>query len=144
MKKEKKEKNFLNLPKYPGGNAAFRKFIEQNLKYPEEAIKNNIRGEVMISFEVSDDGDVVSVKVIKGLGYGCDEEAIRLIKMLKYEKVRNHGMRVKSTVKTTIHFKYKKPAVQFTYNLTSEEKKTKEPEKPQSSGGGYNYSITIK
>lgn len=65
---------------FPGGVAAFSKYVSENMKYPEEARKNNISGIVSIAFAVNKDGSINNITVPEGIGYGCDEEAIRLIK----------------------------------------------------------------
>ncbi len=143
MKKSKKR--FIKLPKYPGGKDAFRKFIEDNLKYPKQALKNNIEGVVYLSIKVNDSGNVVSAKVIKGIGYGCDEEALRLVKMMKYEKVKNRGLRVTSTMKPRINFKIKKKVLNMKYNYQINQKQGKEKtqkiqnKKPKV----YNYIIKL-
>lgn len=67
-------------PAFPGGMDAWTKFIESNLRYPSQAAENNIQGKVFISFVVEKDGRISDVKIIKGVGYGCDEEAMRVIK----------------------------------------------------------------
>lgn len=139
MKKHKKEKTFLKLPTYPGGNAAFRKFIETNLKYPEEAFEHNIEGVVNLEYEVDDMGNVSNVRILHGLGHGCDEEALRLVSIMKYEKVKNRGMRVRSTVKTNITFKIPKIQTQNISYTYIEKEKTPEV-KPANS---YNYKIKL-
>lgn len=65
---------------FPGGAEAFNKYLSENLKYPEEAKKNKISGIVTISFAVNKDGSINNIAVSEGIGHGCDEEAIRLIK----------------------------------------------------------------
>ncbi|MEI6681044.1 MAG: M56 family metallopeptidase [Bacteroidota bacterium] len=69
-------------PEYPGGEEVRRKFLVENIKYPELAMKNNVRGKVFVSFNVELDGSVTQVKVLRGIGSGCDEEAVRVIKMM--------------------------------------------------------------
>jgi TonB family protein len=66
---------------YPGGLTAFNKFLNENLKFPEEAKKNKITGLVTVSFTVNKDGTLENIEVSTPLGYGCDEEAIRLVKI---------------------------------------------------------------
>ncbi len=63
-----------------GGRDAFEKYLEQKLHYPETALDNKIEGKVTIQFTVSQSGDLLDFQILKGLGYGCDEEVIRLIK----------------------------------------------------------------
>jgi TonB family protein len=65
---------------FPGGVVAFSKYVSENMRYPEEARKNNISGIVSIAFAVNKDGSINNITVPEGIGYGCDEEAIRLIK----------------------------------------------------------------
>ncbi len=70
------------MPSYPGGDDARLKFLAGNIKYPEAAIKNNIQGTVYLTFTVRDDGSVTDVKVLRGIGGGCDEEALRVVKLM--------------------------------------------------------------
>ncbi|MCF8296061.1 MAG: energy transducer TonB [Saprospiraceae bacterium] len=140
MKKSKTSKDFLKLPLYPGGNDAFRKFIEKNLKYPKQALEKAIEGVVMLEYEVDDMGNVHNPKVVNGLGFGCDEEALRLVKLLKYKKVKNRGVRVKSTIKTKIAFNIKSQNIAFSYTLKKTEK-TIEPEIKDPPKNSYNYTI---
>ena len=108
-----KKRKFLNMPKYPGGTEAFRAFIAENLRYPDEALKANIEGRVMVGYDVKDTGEVENVHVLKSLGYGCDDEALRLIGLLVFEKVKNRGVRLKMSTKTTINFRI--PGIKITY-----------------------------
>ncbi len=140
MKKSKKKKDFLKLPVYPGSNDAFREFIQQNLKYPKQALENRIEGIVILEYEVDDMGKVHNPKVINGLGYGCDEEAIRLAKLLNYKKVKNRGVRVKSAIKTKIAFNLKSQSLSYSYTFKKKEKPD-EPEKIDSPKNSYNYTI---
>ena len=78
--------NFVSMetpPSYPGGMEKFFKFLNENFKYPEEAKKSNIQGNLLVSFIVEKDGSLTDVKVDRKLGYGIDEEAIRVMKMSK-------------------------------------------------------------
>jgi len=67
-------------PEYEGGMAAWSKFIQRNLRYPELATENGTQGKVFVSFVVERDGSISDVTLIKGIGSGCDEEAMRVIK----------------------------------------------------------------
>ena len=101
----RKPESFITNPIYPGGKKALDEFIKSNLKYPEEAITNKIEGTVSIEYDVDVFGNVISTKVKHGIGYGCDEEALRLTALLKYPKKRYKGMRVvfHMTIKITFH-----------------------------------------
>ncbi|WP_225872451.1 energy transducer TonB [Pedobacter polaris] len=72
-----------NPPKYPGGIAAFYKFLGQNIKYPADATAKNVQGPVFTSFIVEKDGSITDIKVDRKLGNGLDEEAIRVLKLAK-------------------------------------------------------------
>ena len=67
-------------PEFPGGMAAWSKFIQKNLRYPGQAQEEGIQGKVYISFVVEKDGSITDVKLVKGIGFGCDDEAMRVIK----------------------------------------------------------------
>jgi TonB family protein len=70
----------MELAAPAGGRKAFKQYLEQNVRYPEQALKNKVEGKVTIQFSVGMTGQVSDFKVIRGIGYGCDEEVIRLIK----------------------------------------------------------------
>lgn len=70
-----------NPPTYPGGLTNFYKFLSQNIKYPAEAVKKNVEGNVFLSFTVEKNGAVSDVKIDRALGSGTDEEAVRVIKL---------------------------------------------------------------
>jgi protein TonB len=68
-----------NYPEFPGGQAAFIKFLSRNLKYPHIAAEKGIMGKVLISFIIEKNGKLSNIKILRGIGYGCDEEAIRVL-----------------------------------------------------------------
>lgn len=61
----------------------FYKFLQQNIRYPAEAVTNKAPGEVFVGFVVNKDGSLTDIKVLRGIGKGCDEEAIRVVKYLQ-------------------------------------------------------------
>jgi protein TonB len=76
---------------------ALTKYLSENIKYPEQAKKDKIQGKVYISFVVEKDGSVADAKVLRGIGGGCDEEALRVVNaMPKWTpgKMRNTPVRV--------------------------------------------------
>jgi hypothetical protein len=86
---------------------------------------------------------VLSAKIIKGISPECDEEAIRLVKLLRYEKVKNRGIRLKSTIKTTIKFRIKKPQnINLKYEIVQAQKVNK-TEIKKSNSNIYSYYINI-
>ena len=70
------------MPEFPGGTEAMMKFVAQNVKYPEEAKEKGISGRVFVSFVVEKDGSVSNVEVLRSIGGGCDEEAVRVVKSM--------------------------------------------------------------
>lgn len=66
-------------PEFEGGQTAFMKFLQKNVVYPKTARKMGVEGRVFVQFVVGVDGSIDQVEVLKGLGAGCDEEAIRVI-----------------------------------------------------------------
>jgi TonB family protein len=70
------------LPSFPGGQDGYVKFLVENIKYPAEAKKNKIQGTVFVTFVVETDGRVSNVKILRGIGSGCDEEAQRVVAMM--------------------------------------------------------------
>ncbi|MBA4054644.1 MAG: hypothetical protein C0490_08030, partial [Marivirga sp.] len=70
----------LELAEPAGGRRAFKQYLEQNLRYPEQALANNVEGKVTIMFTVETSGHLSDFRVLRGIGNGCDEEVIRLVK----------------------------------------------------------------
>jgi len=66
-------------PTYPGGEAAMKKFVAKKLKYTKDAKAANVHGLVIAQFVVDTIGSVSDVNIVKKLGYGLDEEAVRVI-----------------------------------------------------------------
>lgn len=69
-------------PEFPGGEGALQSFLINNLKYPQQAIEAGISGTVYVSFIVWDDGSVRDIKLKRGIGGGCDEEALKIVEMM--------------------------------------------------------------
>ena len=67
---------------FPGGQAKMLEFLQKNIKYPYQAVKAEITGRVYVEFIVNPDGKLSDVHVARGIGYGCDEEAVRVVKMM--------------------------------------------------------------
>lgn len=86
-----------SMPEFPGGNLALMRYLQENIKYPALAKEMGIKGRVFLSFVVEKDGSVTDVQVLRGIGGGCDEEAIRVIESMPRWKPgtqRNHPVRV--------------------------------------------------
>ena len=67
------------MPQFPGGMKEFARFLQKNLRYPRAAEKANIKGRVVVSFVVSATGEISEVHPISSVGFGCDEEAVRVV-----------------------------------------------------------------
>lgn len=93
-------------PSFPGGEAAMYKYLGKNMKYPPIARDNNIQGRVYVSFVVEKDGSITDVRVLRGIGGGCDEEAKRVVKsMPKWSAGRQRGKAVRVRFNLPILFK---------------------------------------
>ena len=71
---------------YEGGQEAMYAFIEKELKYPILAKRNRIQGTCIVSFTLNTDGTLSGVKLVKGVGGGCGDEALRVTKLLQFKK----------------------------------------------------------
>lgn len=102
------------LPRYEykeaspqGDYKAFNQYLKENLQYPEEARAQNIRGRVVVAFTVMPNGQLTDFEIVKSLGHGCDEEAIRLIKEGPAWEAKQaaNGSKTASRVKVRIRFR---------------------------------------
>ena len=71
---------------YEGGQEAMYAFIGKELKYPIMAKRNRIQGTCIVSFTLNTDGTMAGVKLVKNVGGGCGEEALRVVKLLQFKK----------------------------------------------------------
>jgi len=143
MKKPTRKDDHLRMPDYPGGHKALQEFIANNIRYPEEAREAGIEGDVIVAYEVTDNGLVINPHIVKGLGHGCDEEALRIIRLLRFEKVRNIRVRVRVSKKTIIHFRL--PQLKFNYTVTQADKPTEtKNSSPRENEQKYTYTIDIE
>ncbi len=69
-------------PEFPGGYEALRQFLAQHLRYPEPALRAEVEGKVFVSFVIRKNGKVTDVKILKGMGFGTDEETMRVMNTL--------------------------------------------------------------
>ena len=141
MTEHHKTKKFLDLPRYGGGNEEFKKFIASNLRYPKAALEARIEGKVLVEYEIDDNGFVHNPRVVRSLGYGCDEEAVRIVGLLRFRKVKNRGVRVRVNTKTNIVFKL--PRTSINYSITPDKKKLKDDSGKKSDKDPITYGYTI-
>lgn len=113
MRKKSGEKiysNVGNMPEYPGGMKNFKRYIEKNLKYPEEAKKNKIEGVVIMQFVVEKNGDITSPKIVRSLEASLDSVAMNLIKgMPRWTPASDHGVKVRCKYSVPVAFKIPVP-----------------------------------
>lgn len=97
------------MPEFEGGVAGLMRFVSQNIVYPPVAREIGKEGTVYVSFVVNETGNVENVKVMKGIGFGCDEEVVRVVgKMPRWKKVgKNAGHPVKVRFNIPVSFKLK-------------------------------------
>lgn len=94
------------LPSMKGGEEALIHFLSKNIHYPATALDNNIQGTVMIRFIVEEDGTLSNIEPYIGIGGGCEEEAIRIIKsMPKWNPGLSRGLPLRTTFMLPVHFK---------------------------------------
>lgn len=83
-------------PEFIGGMTALRDFLSQNLRYPSAAQRSNVQGKVFLSFTIETDGSLSNINVIRGIGFGCDEEALRVMKLMpKWKPGKQSGRAVR-------------------------------------------------
>ena len=93
------------MPMFPGGEAARVDYLTKNLRYPKLAMETGIEGSVFITFVVMQDGSVSDVRLLRGIGGGCDEEAIRVVKnMPRWIPGRQRGIPVKVQYNMPVRF----------------------------------------
>ncbi|MEZ0538549.1 energy transducer TonB [Fibrella arboris] len=92
------------MPDFPGGQTALRDFLQRTLRYPSAASNAGVSGRVAVTFTVNSDGSLTDLQVLKGLGFGTDEEALRVLKaMPRWKPGRQSGrpVRVRFTLPIT-------------------------------------------
>jgi TonB family protein len=70
------------MPSFPGGEIARLKYLARNLRYPAQAAEEGIQGTVYVSFVVKTNGSLSDIKILRGIGGGCDDEALRVVKKM--------------------------------------------------------------
>jgi TonB family protein len=109
------EKIFMiveNQPEPIGGMEGFYKYIAQNMVYPKEARRVGIEGRVFLQFLIRKDGSLTDIKLLKGIGHGCDEEAIRVLQNAeKWKPGTQRGRAVNVRMSIPIVFKLSQPKI---------------------------------
>ncbi len=148
----KKETKLIKKPVYEGGMKAMRTFVKKHLKYPKEALEQKVEGTVSVFYEINHHGDVINTRVQSGIGYGCDEEAQRIVRLFKFEiDDLPYRRKVKFNKTIRIHFRLPKkitkktelppkPSIKNTYSYTISTTKEKPAEKSKSKTFSYTIS----
>lgn len=85
-----------SAPEFPGGIEAFYAYLSKNIEYPKRAKTVDLTGKVFVQFIIDKDGKLIEVKAVKGIGGGCDEEAVRVIENSPlWQPAKNRGKPVK-------------------------------------------------
>jgi protein TonB len=158
MKKQRKDKHFVKNAFYKGGNKAMEKFISEHLTYPKTALENKIHGTIHIKYDVNHRGKVFKVKSLNTLGYGCDEEAERVVKLLQFEVPKARGLRLIFHKEIHIHFNInnkneiqnenqsesensEKQEFILEYSIVKKEKKQIDTKKEEDNSSDYSYTV---
>ncbi len=144
MEKDKKKPLFIRQPEYPGGPKALTQFIYENLRYPAAALEANAEGTVYVDYDINYQGNVIATRVLQGVGHGCDEEACRLARLLKFDVPKARNMKVTFHQKLRIQFKKPVPVaastMQVSYTITPTAPATATPaDKPATET--YSYTV---
>ncbi len=92
-------------PEFPGGMEALYRYLASNINYPQAAKNERIQGKVYVSFVIEKDGSVSNIKVLRDIGGGCGEEAVRVVKQMpKWKPGRQRGKRVRTQYNLPINF----------------------------------------
>lgn len=79
--------------------------LQQNVNYPDEARKEGIVGKVLVKAFINENGEVTRAEIVKGLGYGCDEEALWVVKSTRFRPGKKNGKPIKVQLTIPISFK---------------------------------------
>jgi protein TonB len=106
---EEKDEVFLvveDAPSPKGGMAEFYKYVAQNIEYPKQARKMSVEGKVILQVTIDKDGSLTDIQVLKGIGAGCDEEAVKVVKESpKWNPGKQRGRPVKVKMTVPIMFR---------------------------------------
>jgi protein TonB len=106
---EEKKEIFITaeeMPFYPGGETERLKFLAENIQYPELALASGIQGTVYLQFVIDSKGNITDVKIIRGIGGGCEDEALRVIKMMPpWHPGKQNGRTVRVLYTMPVSFK---------------------------------------
>ena len=150
-----KKPQIVHQPYYPGGQEAMQAYLQANLSYPVEALAAGVEGTVQLRYDINHRGEVVGTELLSGIGHGCDEEAIRLVRGMQFalpKKARGIRIRYHKTIKVNFHLPKAKgqksppptpappatePITSLNYTVTT----TQAPDAPAKES--YSYQISL-
>jgi len=147
MSQERKKNKFIKSPAFRGGMKALRAFVSNSLKYPKDALENKVEGTVHLRYSIDRSGKTFNIKVVKGIGHGCNEEAQRIVSLFTFDMPKNRAGKLIFHKTLQIHFRLPKESeakkveikspvkqvINYTYTVSSNKK----------DNGNYGYSISI-
>jgi protein TonB len=93
------------MPEFPGGDDSLHNYVMKNLEYPASAVQSSVQGRVFVTFVIEEDGSVTNVRILRGIGGGCDEEAVRVVSMMpKWIPGKQRGQPVRVQFNLPIKF----------------------------------------
>ncbi|MDB5240406.1 MAG: hypothetical protein JWP57_1031 [Spirosoma sp.] len=97
------------VPEFPGGMSALGTYLMKNLRYPARAQQANVKGRVFVQFVVTETGTIQDLRILKGIGFGCDEEAVRVVsRMPNWIPGKQNGKPVSVMYNLPIQFELEK------------------------------------
>jgi periplasmic protein TonB len=93
-------------PRFPGGDEARLAFLKQNVRYPKTALMAGVQGVVVVVFIIERDGTLSNIQIERGVGGGCDEESVRVVKIMpRWEPGKRQGRAVRVMVRMPVVFR---------------------------------------
>jgi periplasmic protein TonB len=94
------------MPEPIGGMSLWHQYLAKQLKYPKQAVRAGVEGTVFVSFVVNKDGSIQDITILRGIGMGCDEEALRVISQApKWSPGKQGGKPIRVRMRMPIRFK---------------------------------------
>ncbi|MBP1646141.1 MAG: TonB family protein [Bacteroidetes bacterium] len=94
-----------NEAEFPGGIDALGQFLASNIKYPQEAKEKKITGKIFLTFVIEKDGSINDIKILRDIGYGCGEEAKRVVKLMpKWKPANQKGKNLRQQFLLPVNF----------------------------------------
>ncbi len=145
-KEDNNDQVFTNvdyLPSFPGGLEAFGKFLSGNIKYPKTAKVNNIQGRVYCNFVVEKDGSLRDIKVVRGIGGGCDEEAVRVLAISpKWNPGLRNGEKVRVSYTIPVFFQLDKKEAKGIGKIQNEDDEKAYVNIKNTDGSGFELNLS--